>query len=302
MLDFAIFAVTLLVAILCAVFYLYPASRKSSGFPGLSPTDEKDGNLADIVAAGSLHAFLERLHRTHGPASSFWFGRRLVVSLASLPLLREHINPNCTCDPFEAMLKSLLGFEAKGTHVGDHFRRKLYEKAVNKALHASMEMLIELSHELQKQWQSLPIDEHIPLHQHMMGFALRAITCATLGQSFAGGSQLLALRRNHDALWSEIGKGFLDGSLERDLNRRKHFDNALQEMRVRVERAVVGTKCGVSEVSSPTAFLDILLQGSDSSEQVVEDAMTFCLAGCNMAANCKNLFHFFFLEIILQSG
>lgn len=57
----------------------------------------RDGNLPDIVNSGSLHEFLVNLHERHGPVASFWFGRRLVVSLGTADVLRQHFNPNKTC-------------------------------------------------------------------------------------------------------------------------------------------------------------------------------------------------------------
>lgn len=58
----------------------------------------RDGNLPDIVTNGSLHEFLVNLHEKYGPIVSFWFGRRLVISLGTIDLLKEHINPNRTCE------------------------------------------------------------------------------------------------------------------------------------------------------------------------------------------------------------
>lgn len=57
----------------------------------------RDGNLPDIVNSGSLHEFLVNLHERYGPVVSFWFGRRLVVSLGTVEVLKQHINPNKTC-------------------------------------------------------------------------------------------------------------------------------------------------------------------------------------------------------------
>lgn len=54
----------------------------------------RDGNLLDIVNSGSLHEFLANLHERYGPVVSFWFGRRLVVSLGSIDVLKQHFNPN----------------------------------------------------------------------------------------------------------------------------------------------------------------------------------------------------------------
>ena len=56
----------------------------------------RDGNLPDIVNSGSLHEFLVNLHERYGPVVSFWFGRRLVVSLGTVDVLKLHINPNKT--------------------------------------------------------------------------------------------------------------------------------------------------------------------------------------------------------------
>lgn len=57
----------------------------------------RDGNLPDIVNSGSLHEFLVNLHERYGPVVSFWFGRRPVVSLGTVNVLKQHINPNKTC-------------------------------------------------------------------------------------------------------------------------------------------------------------------------------------------------------------
>lgn len=57
----------------------------------------RDGNLPDIITSGSLHEFLVTLHEKYGSIVSFWFGRRLVVSLGSVDLLKQHINPNRIC-------------------------------------------------------------------------------------------------------------------------------------------------------------------------------------------------------------
>ena len=43
----------------------------------------RDGILADIGRAGSLHEFLNELHNKFGDIASFWMGQQLTVSLAS---------------------------------------------------------------------------------------------------------------------------------------------------------------------------------------------------------------------------
>ncbi|KAK2494369.1 hypothetical protein MC885_008981 [Smutsia gigantea] len=136
MLDFAIFAVTFLLAL---------ASRQAAGIPGITPTEEKDGNLPDIVNSGSLHEFLVNLHERYGPVVSFWFGRRLVVSLGTVDVLKQHINPNKTSDPFETMLKSLLRYQSGVGNVSEnHMRKKLCENGVTNSLQSNFTLLLKV--------------------------------------------------------------------------------------------------------------------------------------------------------------
>jgi hypothetical protein len=49
----------------------------------------RDGNLADIALAGSLHEFLLNLHDKYGSIASFWWGNQLVISIASAELFQQ---------------------------------------------------------------------------------------------------------------------------------------------------------------------------------------------------------------------
>ncbi|XP_069471624.1 cytochrome P450 20A1 [Ambystoma mexicanum] len=284
MLDFVIFAITFLLILVGAVLYLYPASRQASGIPGLTPTNEKDGNLQDIVSCGSLHEFLVNLHEKFGSVASFWFGRRLVVSLASLDLFRQHINPNRTSDPFEMMLKSLLGYQSGA--IGDagesHMRKKLYESGVSRALQSNFGVILKLSEELVAKWLSIPGSQHVPLCQHMLCYAMKSVTQTAMGNSCEDEQELIRFRKNHSAIWSEIGKGFLDGSLEKSTSRKRLYENALMEMESVLKKL---TKERRGKSIPRQIFMDSLLQGNLSDKQVLEDSMIFSLAGCVITAN-----------------
>ncbi|XP_063788719.1 cytochrome P450 20A1 isoform X2 [Pseudophryne corroboree] len=284
MLDFAIFAITFLLLLVGAVLYLYPSSRQACGIPGLTPTEEKDGNLQDIVNSGSLHEFLVNLHEKFGPVASFWFGRRLVVSLGSLDLLRQHINPNRTSDPFQMMLKSLLGYQSGviGEVAESHLQKKLYENAINRSLQSNFSIIIKLSEELLAKWSSYPQSQHVPLCQHMLGFAMKSVTQTAMGSSFEDDQEVIRFRKNHEAIWSEIGKGFLDGSIERSPSRKKQYENALMEMETVLKKAIKERR---GKSPGRHVFMDSLLQGNLSDKQVLEDSMIFSLAGCVITAN-----------------
>ncbi|RVE75045.1 hypothetical protein OJAV_G00012870 [Oryzias javanicus] len=291
MLDFAIFAVTFVVILVGAVLYLYPSSRRASGVPGLFPTDEKDGNLQDIVDRGSFHEFLVGLHEEFGPVASFWFGRQPVVSLGSVDQLRQHINPNHTTDSFETMLKSLLGYQA-GAGGGANesvMRKKLYESAINNALKNNFPVVLKVAEELVGKWSSVPEDQHIPLCAHLLGLALKTVTQLALGDRFKDDAEVISFRKNHEAIWSEIGKGYMDGSLQKSSSRKRHYESALSEMEAMLLAVAKDRKAQRKQ----TAFVDALLQSGLTERQIMEDCMVFTLAGCVITANlCIWALHF----------
>ncbi|XP_037597380.1 cytochrome P450 20A1 isoform X3 [Cebus imitator] len=226
MLDFAIFAVTFLLALVGAVLYLYPASRQAAGIPGITPTEEKDGNLPDIVNSGSLHEFLVNLHERYGPVVSFWFGGRLVVSLGTVDVLKQHINPSKTLDPFETILKSLLRYQSGGGSVSEnHMRKNLYENGVTNSLKSNFALLLKV--------------------------------------------------------WSEIGKGFLDGSLDKNTTRKKQYEDALMQLESILKNIIKERK---GKNFSQHVFIDSLVQGNLNDQQILEDSMIFSLASCIITA------------------
>ncbi|XP_010614418.1 cytochrome P450 20A1 isoform X1 [Fukomys damarensis] len=282
MLDFAIFAVTFLLALVGAVLYLYPASRQAAGIPGIAPTEEKDGNLPDIVNSGSLHEFLVNLHERYGPVVSFWFGRRLVVSLGTVEVLKQHINPNRTLDPFETMLKSLLRYQSGGESVSQHhLGKKLCGRAVMEALQSNFALLLKLSEELLDKWLTYPETQHVPLSQHMLGFAMKCVTQVVMGSTFEDDQEVIRFQKNHGTVWSEIGKGFLDGTLDKSTTRKKQYEDALVQLESILEKIIKERK---GRSFSQHIFIDSLIQGNLHDQQILEDSMIFSLAGCIITA------------------
>ncbi|XP_068165401.1 cytochrome P450 20A1 [Antennarius striatus] len=291
MLDFAIFAVTFVIILVGAVLYLYPSSRRTSGIPGLNPTDEKDGNLPDLVNRGSLHEFLVSLHQEFGPVASFWFGGRPVVSLGSVQELQQHINPNHSTDSFETMLKSLLGYQSgmNGGPTENLIRKKVYQGAINNTLKNNFPLMLKLVEELVEKWRSFPDAQHIPLCSHLLCLAMKTVTQLALGESFTDDTEVISFRKNHDVIWSEIGKGYMDGSLEKSSSRKGRYEKALSEMESMLLSVVKERKAQRKQ----SVFVDALLQSSLSERQVMEDCMVFLLAGCAITANlCIWALHF----------
>ncbi|KAF4014197.1 hypothetical protein G4228_005577 [Cervus hanglu yarkandensis] len=308
MLDFAIFAVTFLLALVGAVLYLYPASRQAAGIPGITPTEEKDGNLPDIVNSGSLHEFLVNLHERYGPVVSFWFGRRLVVSLGTVDVLKQHINPNKTLDPFETMLKSLLRYQSDSGNVSEnHMRKKLYENGVTNCLRSNFALLLKLSEELLDKWLSYPESQHVPLCQHMLGFAMKSVTQMVMGSTFEDEQEVIRFQKNHGTVWSEIGKGFLDGSLDKSATRKKQYEDVCTWAVCFLTTYEEIQKKLYEEIDQ------VLGKGPITSEKIEElrfhperfdddSAMrTFCLLGFSGARECPELRFAYMAATVLLS-
>uniref|UniRef100_A0A673GWR5 Cytochrome P450 20A1-like n=1 Tax=Sinocyclocheilus rhinocerous TaxID=307959 RepID=A0A673GWR5_9TELE len=292
MLDFAIFAVTFVIILIGAVLYLYPSSRSASGVPGLNPTEEKDGNLPDIVNKGSLHEFLVGLHDEFGSVASFWFGRRPVVSLGAVDRLRQHINPNWTTDSFETMLKSLLGYQSgSGAGVTESMiRKKVYEGAINKTLENNFPLLLQLVEELVDKWASYPKSQHTPLCAHLLGLAMKAVTQLAMGSRFRDDAEVIRFRKNHEAIWSEIGKGYLDGSQEKSSSRKTHYESALAEMES-VLKSVAKQRSG--QGSSQSSFVNYLLQANLTERQLFFFTfMSVFLLFLYIIYACSHLYYF----------
>ncbi|XP_069082123.1 cytochrome P450 20A1 isoform X2 [Pleurodeles waltl] len=182
------------------------------------------------------------------------------------------------------MLKSLLGYQSGA--IGDagesHMRKKLYESGVSRSLQSNFGIILKLSEDMVTKWLSFPVSQHVPLCQHMLGYAMKSVTQTAMGNSFEDEQDLIRFRRNHCAIWEEIGKGFLDGSLEKSTTRKKLYENALMEMES-VLKKLAKERRGRSIPRQ--IFMDALLQGNLSDKQVLEDSMIFSLAGCVITAN-----------------
>lgn len=61
----------------------------------------------------------------------------------------------------------------------------------------------KLSEELVAKWLSFPESQHVPLSQHMLGFAMKAVTQTAMGSRFEDDQEVIRFRRNHDAVSRE---------------------------------------------------------------------------------------------------
>lgn len=61
-------------------------------------------------------------------------------------------------------------------------------------------LLYKLSEELLTKWLTFPESQHVPLSQHMLGFAMKTVTQTAMGSRFEDDQEVIRFRRNHDVV------------------------------------------------------------------------------------------------------
>ncbi|XP_031223550.1 cytochrome P450 20A1 isoform X2 [Mastomys coucha] len=124
----------------------------------------------------------------------------------------------------------------------------------------------------------------------MLGFALKFVTRMVLGSTFEDEQEVIQFQKSHGTVWSEIGKGFLDGSLDKNTTRKKQYQEALMQLESTLKKIIKERKGGNF---SQHTFIDSLVQGNLNEQQILEDSVVFSLAGCIITARlCTWAIHF----------
>lgn len=58
-------------------------------------------------------------------------------------------------------------------------------------------VLFQLSEELLDKWLSYPESQHVPLCQHMLGFAMKSVTQMVMGSTFEDEQEVIRFQKNH---------------------------------------------------------------------------------------------------------
>lgn len=58
-------------------------------------------------------------------------------------------------------------------------------------------VLFQLSEELLNKWLSYPESQHVPLCQHMLGFAMKSVTQMVMGSTFEDDQEVIRFQKNH---------------------------------------------------------------------------------------------------------
>lgn len=286
--------------LLCAAALLYAYSTRASRavasktsstaapneIPGLEPSDPELGNLGDVGREGSLHAFLCRLHGTHGPVASFYWQKQRVVSLASADgfkaVSKLFDRPKSLFALFEPMIGSGSIQYANGAD-GRARRRAYVDPAFTHAAVRDMYWSFErVASELVRSWAGRG---EVPLHEEMMMAALRSITSTALG----GGLDEASCRAVHEAYtsaWHEMEERVAGSFPEPGGERERRFDESLRVLHDTTarmaaapaedgRRSYIDALAGLGDEARASEVITMLVGGSHTTGNSLTWALYF---------------------------
>ncbi|XP_039257325.1 cytochrome P450 20A1-like [Styela clava] len=270
----ALFVIIFIVFLVGLLFYLYPAG-KSSSIPGPNPSDAVEGNISDIRKTGSLQEYLSELHSDYGEVTAFWHGTKTIVSVSNV----EHFAPRSQVFEIPEVL-----FEGWRPMIGDSSfifckgldifsRRDQFEfKVDTKTKQYYGNLFTKISKELVQKWSSLPEGQHVPLTQHLKGFATKAVCRMLLGDYFKDDVKVIKLHRAWEHCWTYIES--LGGD-KGPVSLEKDFKKNLSELTKILEEALEER---FKNQKGEPVILDGILNSSESSsipeKQLVCDAIS----------------------------
>ncbi|XP_050388413.1 cytochrome P450 20A1 isoform X1 [Patella vulgata] len=288
MLDFAIFAVTFLVALVAAIIYLYPSSGKRTTVPGLDPITKEDGNLSDIERAGSLHEFLLDLHKQFGDITSFWMGRELVISIASPELFKQQQTifdrPPSLCKLFEPLFTNESIQFSNGSD--GRSRRQDYDKGFSHdELNSFYDDMNKVASDLTKTLESKVKDEHLSLNQYMFAFAFKIVMTSLMGKGVMNEKEILDFKSNYDHAWSEMEQRLADPNIpDDDSQRGKAFNRVLKHLKDSVTKIMRYRKKHGSK-SEEYLLIDRIMDHTENDDTVYADILTYLVGGFHTTGN-----------------
>ncbi|XP_074651850.1 cytochrome P450 20A1-like [Tubulanus polymorphus] len=281
MLDFAIFAVTFVTALIIAVIWLYPTAKKQTTIPGLEPSDPKEGNLPDIRKTGSLHEFLLETHKTHGPIISFWMGEKMTISISSPELFSEHASTFDRPPDIFKLFEPLIGAKsiqfANGADARQ--RRKLYDNCYShQEVSALYPLLNEMVEELINKWATMVDDQHIPVRNHMTALALKSIAKGSFGDYFNDDKAIMTFRKCYDICWNEIERTVSSVPSTPGSAEEKRYKSALEQLKSMIAE-IIKHRRNNSPTDERLLLIDVILQSDFDDEQKACDVLAYMIGG-----------------------
>ncbi|XP_028392938.1 cytochrome P450 20A1-like isoform X2 [Dendronephthya gigantea] len=284
--NYGIFACVVIFALLYFLVYFNTKTRNSN-LPGICSKHPDKGNLEDMQDAGSLHEFLTNLHKEYGPLASFWWGKQLVVSLAS-PKLFDEIK--VLFDRPKYLFEAYVDFTGPRSiqfmngAEGRKRRHLMDEGFSHTAVAYYYDDFVRVATDVSEKWASQPSEQHIPLVQDMIALSMKAIVLSALGDGMRDEQQLLKMSEAYSICWreeEEALKGNLpeegDGRMEKFAENREYLRRIIKDV-IRKRRDQKDKKDQI--------FLDSLMDADFiDEEELVTQTMTFWVGGFHTTGN-----------------
>ncbi|XP_066927699.1 cytochrome P450 20A1-like [Clytia hemisphaerica] len=290
--DYLALATTAILLLIFTLVYLWWNERNQGklSIPGLSSKHEIYGNLKQITKDGGLHQFLLDHHKKFGPMFSFYWGKELVVSLASPYAWKDTQTLfDRPANQFE-LFKPLVGvysIQYMNTPVGQKHRKILDRHFSFTAIGLYFQTFTTIANELVTRWSKVPKDEMVPLRQHMLAVAIKSIIRTSFGEDyFKSNKEILELEAAYDVCWEEMERR-LDGNMpEPDSDRQKNYDDSLNWLSKKVSQIVNHRKANKEKKDNNA--LDIMIDAEDlytSDQQIFDMVISYIVGGFHTTGN-----------------
>lgn len=264
--DYIAFAVTgicVLVISLIYVWYLERCQGKLS-CPGLASKDDELGNLGEVSQEGGLHTFLTDQHRKLGPIFSFFWGKDIVVSVATPDLFQDvSVLFQRSCEQYE-LLKPIIdarSLQFLSSAEGQRHLNILDRHHGN--IHKHFSGFVNIANQLVQKWANATNSEHIPLTQHLLAVSVKSALRITFGEAyFKTNGEILQVQEACHVCWEELEQRLHGDVAEPGSERQRTVDEKLQGLRAKVKDIIQHRKNNATKNSAP-CLLDVLLEEED---------------------------------------
>ncbi|XP_056007018.1 cytochrome P450 20A1-like [Ostrea edulis] len=141
----------------------------------------------------------------------------------------------------------------------------------------------EITDDLVKKWSTMAKDEHIPLSQYMMAFALKLGLLNLFGSKAWTNEEILEIRHHYDIMFTEMERSVTE-NLGEGSPRWEAFEESKKKLAELVKKTVVNRK-KLKKDTDEYLFIDALLDFSTDEELIFSESTTFIIGGFHTTGN-----------------
>lgn len=137
-----------------------------------------------------------------------------------------------------------------------------------------------LSDNLVHNWSSLGVEEHLPLNETMLNFALKLAIVSLFGSDVVTDEDIKEIRPSYLIAWNELERRLVGLSNDRS----QRFEDARNKFHDIVNKLVTKRR-ELRKNTDVTLLVDVLIDSTDDEEKILHDAVTFTVAGSHTTGN-----------------